>query len=111
MPIHELFPEPNPRLAQEKCRFPDASLVAVHWLDASFDSNEKIIGELPSNYKAGIVDLLVGMYLGMRDGCIVISNSVYVGESRRNDSHRHIWNIPVDMIINIEPLVPSSSVK
>jgi hypothetical protein len=92
------------RVTLEKfAQYPKAPMVAVHWYDACFDSSERIYGEVESNYRAGCPDILVGFYHGVHDRCVVISTSAYVREGKP-DNHRHIWNIPVGMIIRVDRL-------
>ena len=51
--------------------YPDAPIVAVHWMDAGFSSTEEIDGrDLPKGYRAGCPDCTVGLFVGVEDGCV-----------------------------------------
>ena len=100
LPVAQKFLEHLLQLA----RLPDAPMIALHWFDAAFDSQERWTGREPSeNYKAGCPDVVVEFYLGIEDGCVIISHSAYVREARPN-TFRHIWNIPVSLVIKVEVL-------
>lgn len=87
-----------------RIKYAEAPLVLVHWLDACFDSQERIVGEkAPEDYVAGTMDVVIGYYLGVADGCVILAHSAYVRKDEKT-SYRHIWNIPERMVVKIETL-------
>lgn len=93
-----------------KIKYAEAPIVLVHWLDASFDSQERIVGENPpGDYVAGCMDVVMGYFLGVQDGCVILGHSAYVRVNEKT-SYRHIWNIPEGMIVKIEPLIRTGQV-
>jgi len=88
--------------------YPDAPIVAVHWMDAGFSSTEEIDGrDLPKGYRAGCPDCTVGLFVGVEDGCVILSESAYV-RGNKPTRYRHIWNIPMPLVIRIDELRPAS---
>lgn len=84
-------------------------MVRVFWFDAGFFSEERIHGpEFEEKYKSGCPDLTIGFYLGTVNGCVVLGESVYARKGEK-DSYRHIWNIPVGMIIKVDVLTVTKS--
>jgi hypothetical protein len=106
------LPTPNPELAKllDVAKLPDAPLIALHWYDAAFDSNERFYGrKAPEDYKAGILDVVVGMYLGIVDGCVLMTHSAGHAPQGKPTSYRHVWNIPVQLVVKVEVLAPVSA--
>ncbi len=82
----------------------EAPMVLLHWFDACFDSSERVSGrELPDSYRSGCIDVVCGYYIGICDGCVVLSHSAYVREGRPTN-YRHLWNIPVSLVVKVEIL-------
>ena len=103
--IHDL-PAPQKFLEHllPLARLPEAPMIALHWFDAAFAADERWHGSEPSqDYKAGCPDVVVGLYLGIVDGCVIMSHSAYVRENRPT-AYRHIWNIPVSLVVKVEVL-------
>jgi hypothetical protein len=80
--------------------FPQTPIIAIQWLDASFSEGERIEGGVPDNYRGGIVDTVVGYYLGTKNGIVVVSDSAYIRDDK-SESFRHIWNIPTNLVISV----------
>lgn len=101
-----MLPKVNSRLSKKfkgKLLYPSAKPVMVYWLDAGFSGDEKIYGTASEDYKAGCPDCIVGFLLGAKDDCLLLGHSAYVREHQPT-SYRHIWNIPLSLIIEIKEL-------
>lgn len=88
------------------CESPQAPMVLVHWLDASFDSHASIWeNELPQDYSAGYIDRTIGFLLGVRENSLILGESAGKSpKSENNSKYRHIWDIPLSYVIKIEEL-------
>lgn len=79
-------------------------MVVVHWLDANFDRD----GHIRSNNRFdcatdGCLDATIGYYHGIRDGCVILSNSAYIRDDAW-ESHRLIWSIPKSLVVRVDVL-------
>jgi hypothetical protein len=82
----------------------EAPMILLHWLDACFDSTERVSGrKLPKGYQSGCIDVICGYFVGICDECVVMSHSAYVRKGRPTN-YRHLWNIPIGMIVKVEVL-------
>lgn len=101
-------PKANPKLRRllELAKRPEATPVMLHWLDAGFSNTQRLEGngapQIPKGYRGGCPDCTIGFYLGTRDGCVMLGESVYIRDGHH--SFRHIWDIPEDLIIKVEIL-------